>query len=542
MQELLKQFLEQARGLWRFRLPALAVAWVVCLVGWVVVLLLPPVYQANARVYVDTTAVLRPLLQGIAVEQDIAAQLGFVRQALLSRPNLEKVARETDLDLQANTAKDKEMLIDSIRDRVEINMVGESAPRPGQGRLQTANSLYEISFEDSRRQKALGVVQAIVSAFVEDTLGGKRSGADAAQKFLTEQVADYEKRLAASEQQLAAFKRRNVGLVPGAQGDYFTRLQSETQALEKAQADLSVTLQRRDELQRQLRGEQPYIASTITLGRPTTPGAAAAAGGDLSLRIQETERALDAMLLRYTDKHPEVIATRQVLAELKVRQQAEIEALQRGQASAETLAGLSANPIYQQVQGQLNEVNVELAALRSQLSLHQQQVIRLRGMLDTAPEVEAEYARLIRDYDVTKAQYNELVTRLDRARISEEAEQTGVIRFEIIDPPNASVQPVAPDRPRLIALVLAVGLAAGAGVAFVMHQLKPVFPNATILAEITGLPVIGAVSRTWRERHRVQRRQEMLKAALSAGCLLLVFAAILFSADRAVRILQGLLA
>jgi hypothetical protein len=163
-------------------------------------------------------------------------------------------------------------------------------------------------------------------------------------------------------------------------------------------------------------------------------------------------------------------------------------------------------------------------------------------MLDTAPEVEAEYARLMRDYDVTRAQYNELVSRLDRARISEEAEQTGVIRFEIIDPPNASVQPVAPDRPRLLALVLAVALAAGAGLAFVLHQLKPVFSSTAVLGDITGLPVIGAVSRTWRERYRAVRRQEMLKTALSAACLLLIFATVMLTADRAVRVIQGLLA
>ena len=143
-------------------------------------------------------------------------------------------------------------------------------------------------------------------------------------------------------------------------------------------------------------------------------------------------------------------------------------------------------------------------------------------MLDTAPEVEAEFSRLTRDYDITKTRYNELVNRLDRAQISEDAEQTGVVRFEVIDPPSVGVDPVAPDRPRLLSLVLAVGLAAGLALAFVLHQLRPVFTNAASLGDITGLPVLGAVSRTWRERHRAERRQEMLKVSMVAAGLLLV--------------------
>ena len=94
-------------------------------------------------------------------------------------------------------------------------------------------------------------------------------------------------------------------------------------------------------------------------------------------------------------------------------------ALQSGRASAETLAGMGANPVYQQIQLQMNQADVEIASLRSELGVRQQKIAQLRSMLDTAPEVEAEFARLNRDYDVIKARYNELVNRLDRAEISE---------------------------------------------------------------------------------------------------------------------------
>ncbi|MFO0335586.1 MAG: hypothetical protein ACK53C_11280 [Pseudomonadota bacterium] len=49
-------------------------------------------------------------------------------------------------------------------------------------------------------------MQALLKSFVEDTLDGSRAGAASANRFLEEQVAAYEKRLAQSEAALAEFK------------------------------------------------------------------------------------------------------------------------------------------------------------------------------------------------------------------------------------------------------------------------------------------------------------------------------------------------
>ena len=84
---------EQIRGAWRFRRTAMAVAWGVCVLGWLVVLALPDTYSARARVYVDTRTRLSQVTQGIAVESNIASQAEEVRQALLGGPLVEKVAR-----------------------------------------------------------------------------------------------------------------------------------------------------------------------------------------------------------------------------------------------------------------------------------------------------------------------------------------------------------------------------------------------------------------------------------------------------------------
>src|SRR2546430_13291414 len=85
MNAALEFILEQIHGAWRFRWTAMLVAWIVCLLGWLVVLAMPDTYSAWARVYVDTRTRLSQVTQGIAVDSNIASQAEAVRQALLDR-------------------------------------------------------------------------------------------------------------------------------------------------------------------------------------------------------------------------------------------------------------------------------------------------------------------------------------------------------------------------------------------------------------------------------------------------------------------------
>lgn len=528
MQELLQQILDYGRGMWRFRAWALALAWSVCVLGWLVVLTMPPVYEATSRVYVDASAVLRPLLQGIAVEQDVGAQLNFVRQAMLSRPQLERVARENDLLLGPATAEDKERVLDRLMDKISIDRVSQGAPGGSD------DSLFTIKYRSPSRTSALSVVRTLVNSFLDQTLGGKRTGSESAQRFLQNQIKEYDQRLSEAEARLAAFKKKYVGLAPGGQGDFFTRLQNEQDAIQRTQASLNVALNRRQVIERQLKGEQAFLTTTTASGQPVLTTATA-------VKIQETEAKLQELLLRYTEKHPDVIATRETLNELRAQQARELDEMRRSAAAGQSVAGMTANPVYQQAQSQINAVDVEIAALRSELAVHQQNAAQLRSLMDTAPEAEAEYARLTRDYDVVKTQYNELVSRLDRARISEDAEQTGVVRFEVIDPPTVSLKPVAPKRPLLISLVLIAGLASGAALAFVLSQLRPVFDNVRTLGEITSLPVLGAVSLIWRERHRAERKREVMRMVAGASLLVVAFLGVLVTQGPVSRFFQSVI-
>ncbi len=255
------------------------------------------------------------------------------------------------------------------------------------------------------------MVERLVRTFVEGTLSGNRAGSIQAQKFLVDQIKDYERRLGATEERLANFKKQNVGLMPGAQGDYFTRLQNEIDGVSKAQAQLAIA----QTPSRRIAASDPWPAArdggvafrcqhrAARLFRAPRAPDRRRAQADTASRIADTQAKLDDLLLRFTEKHPDVIALRQTLEDLKARQQADRRGPAPRRSGRGRRVGLSSNPVFQSIQLQLNQAEVEMAALKGEIRDRQNRIADLRRLVNTAPEVEAEFARLNRDYDVDAA-------------------------------------------------------------------------------------------------------------------------------------------
>jgi len=513
---------DEIRGAWRFRWAALVVALTAAVAGWAIVFALPDRYAADARVFVDTRTALKPALQGLTTDQNVDAQINYVRQSLLEGPQLEKIARDTGVLPDATTdPRARGRILDRFSDRIALTVT--NAGSQGDER-STAGTIYSFHYIDSSRERSLHVVQTLLNTFVEQTLGGKREGSENAQKFLETQIKDYEQRLSAAEDKLAAFKKKNVGLMPSDQGGYFAQLQKEVDAAKKAETDLSIAMSRREELAKQLRSDS--VVSTT--GSSVISGVRGQGGGSDTLsRIQETQAKLDELRLKYTDKHPDVIATRATLDELKKRRVTELESLRRGDSSAVASSGAGNNPVYQSMQLELNKVDVEIAALRREFAQHQGSVAELRQRLNSAPQVEAEYQQLNRDYDVNKAQYTALLASYQKARLGERADNAGSVRFEVALPPTSPVTPVWPRRTVWLAEIWLAALAVGAGVAYGLHTLRPIVSSARAINELTSFPVLGVVSAAFPRRERREFWRHLLSFSAATSCLLVLFVIVL---------------
>ena len=518
MTDLMQKFLEQVRALWPLRWKALIAAWVLCCLGWLVLLVLPDQYTASARVYVNTKTALSPVLEGISVESDVRAAIDQVREALLSRPNLEVVAKGARLDTEVRNPSDLDALLSGLRKSITItsSSTEDSAGAAGE-------SLYSISYADSDRARALLVVKSLVDGFVNGTIGNRRTGSEQAQNFLRQQIKDYETRMAASEARLAEFKKNNLGLVPGDdKSDYFSRLNAEMTGLQQAETKLAIASGRRAELSRQLEKTRPFLAGASS-SNTQSPGTQT----DLSVRVQDSEAKLQELLLRFTEKHPEVIALRAQLVELKRQETKELADIARGGAGSGAIRTLATNPVYQEIQMQMNQADVESASLRGEIVQHNSEIAKLKRVVDTAPEVEQKYAQLNRDYTVTKDQYTALAARLEKAKVTDNADDTGIVNFEVIDPPAADVRPTSPNRALLSIPILLGGMLGGIALALLRARMRPTVTGTRMLAAMTDVPIIGSISRIVdsgeHQREAADQRKFFLAgAALFAACVLFV--------------------
>jgi polysaccharide chain length determinant protein (PEP-CTERM system associated) len=520
MKDIVVRLYDEARSAWRFRWIGLAIASAIALLGWGVVLSLPDRYEATSSVFVDTRTALRPALQGLTVEQDVSVQLNFVRQSLLSGESLLRIARRSEV-LAADVEDPREIaeVLDAFFKRIKVDVRNAGTER------EPGGTVYSFTYQDEDRDRALKAIEVMVNTFIEDTLGGRRSGVEGAQRFLEEQIKDYESRLRTAENRLAEFKKSNVGLMPTEQGGYFERLQAEIDAADKLQNDLALAESRRAELNRQLRGE---AAISGTASANLGVGGATAPGSDTLARIKETQARIDELLQKYTDKHPDVIAAQNTLRELEARRNAEIESLRRGDLGAAASSGASANPVYQSILLQLNQAEVEITSLRGQLAQRRAKAAELRQRLDIAPQVEAEFAQLNRDYDTNKAQYTALLASYEKTQLGERADSAGSVRFEKVQPATSPYVPVAPKRLLLLIGTLLAALGAGGAVAFFLHLFNPVIGSLQSLSELIDAPVLGVVSSAFPDRLWQEAKGELYRFLGASSVLVLMFMAVVW--------------
>ncbi|HEX8483035.1 MAG TPA: XrtA system polysaccharide chain length determinant [Allosphingosinicella sp.] len=483
---------------WRRRWLALAVAWGICILGWLAVALIPNTYESKSRVFVQMQSIL-PNQVGITV-QEREGDLNRVKQTLTSSENLAKVVRKTDLATLVASERDLAVQVGKLRESIKVTA--------------QPDNMFEISatakvsgFSNRQNAKlAAAVVQGLLDIFVEQNLAGDRDEANQSLAFLDQQLKAREAQLQEAEQRRVEFEQRYLGLLPGEgsiaarMGAARTELAGIEQQLMQAQSSLS--------------------AMRSQLG--ATPSSMPAMGGDSGGGARGQLAQAEGQLAQYssqgwTDSHPDVIRLRNQIARLRPLAAREPS----GAGSMPNPSWVSLRAMVAEKEGQVNAAATRKAQLQSDLA-------QLGTRQASEPGVAAEQERLNRDYDVLKRQYDKLLEDRDQVRLRTDVRsQTDAVKFKVIDPPSQPSVPLTPNRPLLLTLILFVGLGAGAGAAFVLGQIQTTFPTQTRLADATGLPVLGSIGEVFTPAKRSKHRQRLVwlgggGAALGAAWALLL--------------------
>ncbi|HMW55901.1 MAG TPA: GNVR domain-containing protein [Accumulibacter sp.] len=498
MDELLRQATAILRGMWQRRWLGIIVAWVVGAASVAAVLAIPDKYEASARIFVDTQSILRPLMAGLVTQPNVDQQVMMLSRTLITRPNVEKLIRMADLDLKIDSKSERDALAETLMSSLKINNTSR-------------DNIYTLSYRDVQPEQAKRVVQSLVSIFVESNLGDSRKDSESARKFLDKEIAGYEKKLEEAEARLKEFKLRNLANETSEGKDHFSRMSTAGALLEQSRLELREAEQSRDALKRQLLGEEPVL-----LPEATQEPIAGVSIPEIDSRIDALQRNMDAMLQRFTEKHPDVVSTRRLIKELEVQKQEEIVA-RRKSALANPTASVNSSPVYQQLKVSLSETEARIAALLTRVAEYQARYDRLKSAIALVPQLEAEFTQLNRDYEINKKNYEQLVQRRESASLGSEMDNAAGVDFRLIDPPRASPKPVAPNRTLFLPLTMLLALIAGVAVTFAASQLRPVFFDARALREACGLPLLGTVSLLADEARKGRERKDLLRFA--AACI-----------------------
>ncbi len=512
MEQLLAQLTTVAKGMWRFRWPALVVAWVVAIVGVVLVFRVPDKYEATARIFVDTQSILKPLMAGLAVQPNVEQQVAMLSRTLISRPNMEKLVRMADLDLNSESKSEQEALVTSLMSTVQIKNAGR-------------DNLYSLSYRDANPARAQKVIQSLASIFVESSLGTSRKDAVSAKEFLDEQIKSYEAKLEEAEAKLKAFRLRNIELHSAEGKDSASRLGELGEQLNQARLALREAEQARDAARQQLGAEKSSTTNVATKSL-MQESAIAVSTPEIDARIDAQKRSLDSLLQRYTEQHPDIISARRLIKELEDQKRKEADELRRrAMAAPGSIATVGSGSLaYQEMSRVLATSEVQVASLRARVAEYTTRYNAAREMMKTAPQIEAEAAQLNRDYAIHKKNYEDLVSRRESAAMSGELEgASGVADFRLIDPPRVSPTPVSPNRFLLLPLAFVAALGAGLFVAFAGSQLRPVFHGATELRNKVGIPLLGVVSNVGSAAEAKLEKANLIRFVAGSGGLLGLF-------------------
>jgi len=497
MNEIFEELRAALYSVWHRRWLALAVAWGICLLGWLVVAMIPNTYESKARIYVDTQDVLSDQL-GIA--GDGQEEITEVRQTLLGSRNLEKVITSTKLGEEITGRSEMDAAIARLAENVRVESEEDN--------LFTITAEVGVSSLSDAENAVLvrNVVQKLLDIFREEHIAGGRAEVSSAIADLNEQLDERKLELEAAEERRLAFEAQYPDLIGGS-ATLTTRVQRSRNELRDIEADLAAA-------QSALVSLNGQIAST--------PRTIVGGSGDVGPRgaLLQAQAQLAALRARgLTEEHPDVLSTRRQV-DLLSRQ---VAAQAPGQASG------SPNPAYSSLLALRADRQASVESLQARRAAIQSTLASLAASQASEPAVAAEANRISRDYDVLRTNYEQLLQDREKLRTRGDViEETSQFKFELVDPPVVPQAPAAPNRPLLLIGVLFVGLGAGAGFAYVLSQLRSSYSTAQKLEKSMGLPVIGSISLTVsdaaRELGRKRFKQFVGACAGLIGVLVILLA------------------
>lgn len=490
MQDTLDQLYRYINAIYRYKYLFVLTSLLVMTVVGLYSFTLPKKYQADTTVFIENN-VIDELVRGIAVTPDIQDKVQVLQYAILSRDMVVKTLEEMNSEIFTKSEAAQQAYVSDLIQRTRLNVTRR-------------NDRFNVSIIDKDPAFAQQFINTLVSLYVEENISSTREETYGANRFLQEQLETFKTKLETAEDKIIDFRKKKgiyFSVDEAATLNNIRQMASEVEDIELTQNTL---LGRKEQLQQQLDNTAQTVDFVSQSGE----------GGSL----QTMENRLNTLLLTYTDNYPEVI---QLRAEIEAMKQA-LAASEQQQDESGTTRMTSMNPLYQELQGRVYEIDAELSSLRARKKNLQLNIAKREKQLQEVPEAQKELGILIQERDSYRSIYEDLLARMGQSEVSKQMEVSNkASTFRIVDPAVLPQIPVSPNLLRMFLLSIAAGLGCGIGLVVLLENLDN-RPRNISTVEGLGYEILAVVP-TIKDPAliRVQRKRDLLLFFFSGSYLVL---------------------
>ena len=532
------------RRKWLFAVPAL----LVLLGALAYALAQTPIYRSEATILIEDAEIPEDLVTTL-VGDYIEKRLEAIDRRVMVTDSLLAIIERYNLYPELRRTQPAAVVAETMRENIARTMIRAEVVDPRSGDERAVTVAFQLSFDHPSPEMAQRITNELVSLYLSQNLRRRQELASETTSFFQNEREQVEERIAELEARLAEFKQANAGSLP----DQLPYNQQIIARAEQELRDLSREAQslreREGYLQSQLARTEPhatgangsYRSPSVLLAQKRTEYAALSGryssehpdliklereiaaleqqgGGGRGTGALEDERAalageLERLQQRYGTDHPDVRQAERSLAAVE-------GALRQARQGGANGGPAPDNPIYVQLQADLNSVQAQLEAVRAQRDAVADELSRRQEQMLRTPLVEREYAQLQRALTDAINLRDQLASKETTASLGQTLEaELKAERLALIEPATLPMVPVKPNRPMIALIGLVLALGCGAGLVTVAEAVDEGVYGKDVL-EIAGAAPLAVVPRITSPRDRHWRVATAALAVLIAALAL----------------------
>jgi polysaccharide chain length determinant protein (PEP-CTERM system associated) len=454
---------------------------------------LPDLYRATATVLIERQQVSEALVRP-SVTAELETRIQTIRQQIMSRTRLTDLIAQLGLYADLTVRMPMDAVVERMRRDIVLDLKGVE-----QLSGRTATIAFTVSYLGRDPELAARVANTLASIYVDENTRIRGRQATRTAEFLRLQLEKVKHERDDQERRANDFKLRHMAELP-------QQMDANLASLERLNTQLRLNgenqiraIDRRERVERQL--------AEMT--------AAAAPASTPATELASLRRQLNELGRTYTDEYPDIVRLR---AQIGVLEQQVREGPDTGASATGDAARTRALEALREIDRELAALEDEERALRAAIGGYEQRV-------ENAPKRQQEYLELSSGLQSIAERYDTLLERYEEAELAANLEEgSSVEQFRILDTALPPREVAAPNRPRLLALGVAMSLGLALAALVLAERLDTAFHSVDDLRRFTTVPVLVSIPTiATRASRRRQRWRVVLTAVwVMAGLALLV--------------------